>query len=187
MDDFDSYCDFCAARDKDDVDRVYHDTRYGFPVTDDTELFALLVLEINQAGLSWRTILNKEQNFRRAYDGFDIPTVAAYGESDRTRLLADAGIIRNRLKVDAAIHNANAILDLQREHGSFKAWLDAHHPLVKEDWVKLFKKRFKFVGGEIVGEFLMSSGYLEGAHVESCPVHKKILRAGPAWAKATAR
>jgi DNA-3-methyladenine glycosylase I len=187
MADFDSYCDFCASRDENDVDRVYHDTRYGFPVTDDSELFALLVLEINQAGLSWRTILNKEQNFRKAYHGFDIPTVAAYGESDRARLLADAGIIRNRLKINAAIHNAKAILDLQRDHGSFADWLDAHHPRDKEDWVKLFKKRFKFVGGEIVGEFLMSSGYLKGAHVDSCPIHEKILEAGPAWARSAER
>ncbi|WP_272700579.1 DNA-3-methyladenine glycosylase I [Desulfovibrio sp. Fe33] len=182
MADFATYCDLCAAREADDLDRIYHDTRYGFPVEDDNELFALLILEINQAGLSWRTILNKESNFRKAFDGFDISTVAAYGESDRTRLLADAGIIRNRLKVDAAIHNAKAVLGLQREHGSFKAWLDAHHPLDKQDWVKLFKTRFKFVGGEIVGEFLMSSGYLRGAHAESCPVHRKILKAGPPWA-----
>lgn len=187
MADFDSYCDFCASRDKDDVDRAYHDTRYGFPIEDDGELFALLVMEINQAGLSWRTILNKEPNLRKAYDGFDIPTVAAYGDADRTRLLADAGIIRNRLKVDAAIHNAGAVLALQREYGSFKAWLDAHHPLEKAAWVKLFKTRFKFVGGEIVGEFLMSSGYLKGAHTESCPIHRAVLKAGPAWARFTNR
>jgi DNA-3-methyladenine glycosylase I len=182
MAEFDSYCAFCAARPEDDVDRLYHDTRYGFPVTDDDELFALLVLEINQAGLSWRTILNKEANFRKAYSGFRIEAVARYGEADKARLLADAGIIRNRLKVNAAIHNANAILAIQASHGSFKNWLDAHHPLKKEDWVKLFKKHFKFVGGEIVNEFLMSSGYLRGAHVESCPVHAKVLLAGPAWA-----
>ncbi|EGB14204.1 methyladenine glycosylase [Pseudodesulfovibrio mercurii] len=187
MADFDSYCAFCATRPANDVDRAYHDTRYGFPIEDDTELFALLVLEINQAGLSWRTILNKETNFRKAYDGFDIPTVAAYGDADRTRLLNDAGIIRNRLKVDAAIHNANAVLALQREHGSFKAWLDAHHPLEKTDWVKLFKTRFKFVGGEIVGEFLMSSGYLKGAHTTSCPIHDAVLQTGPAWVRTTGR
>ena len=182
MAEFTSYCDFCAAREADDVDRLYHDTRYGFPIEDDTELFALLIMEINQAGLSWRTILNKEQNFRKAYDGFDIEKVAAYRESDRARLLADAGIIRNRLKVNAAIHNAGVILDLQREYGSFKSWLDAHHPMDKADWVKLFKRHFKFVGGEIVGEFLMSSGYLKGAHVASCPIHQTILEIGPAWA-----
>lgn len=187
MAEFTSYCDYCASLDPDDVDRAYNDTRYGFPVEDDNELFCLLVLEINQAGLSWRTILNKEKNFRRAYDRFDIPTVAEYGEPDRARLLADAGIIRNRLKVNAAIHNANAILGLQREHGSFKNWLDAHHPLEKAEWVKLFKRHFKFVGGEIVGEFLMSSGYLKGAHVDSCPVHEKIREAGPAWARSGER
>jgi DNA-3-methyladenine glycosylase I len=181
MPEFTSYCDFCHARAEDDVDRVYHDTRYGFPIHDDNELFGRLILEINQAGLSWRTILNKQDNFRRAYAEFDIRTVAEFNEADRGRLLNDAGIIRNKLKVNAAIHNARAILGLQEEFGSFKDWLDANHPMSREEWTRLFKKHFKFVGGEIVGEFLMSSGYLKGAHVESCPVHHAILELGPAW------
>lgn len=180
---FESYCDLCHSRPEDDVDRVYHDTLYGFPVDDDNELFGRLILEINQAGLSWRTILNKQDNFRRAYAGFDIEAVAAFGEADRARLLADAGIIRNRLKVGAAIHNAEVILGLRREYGSFKNWLDAHHPLDRDEWTRLFKKHFKFVGGEIVGEFLMSTGYLRGAHVPSCPVHHIILALDPAWAR----
>lgn len=181
MPDFESYCDIVADYTEDDVDRVYHDTQYGFPIEDDNELFGRLILEINQAGLSWRTILNKQDNFRKAYDQFDIRTIAGYDESDRDRLLSDAGIIRNKLKVNAAIHNANAILELNKEFGSFKGWLDAHHPLAKADWLTLFKKHFKFVGGEIVGEFLMSSGYLPGAHVEECPVYAEILELEPAW------
>ncbi len=184
MADFKSYCEACWSFAKDDVDRVYHDTQYGFPIDDDNELFGRLILEINQAGLSWRTILNKQENFRKAYDQFDIATIAAYDEEDRTRLLNDAGIIRNKLKVNAAIHNANAILELIKEYGSFKGWLDAHHPLTKDEWLKLFKKHFKFVGGEIVGEFLMSSGYLPGAHIEGCSVYDEIMEIGPAWANA---
>ncbi len=184
MPEFQSYCEACWGRENDDVDRVYHDTQYGFPIDDDNELFGRLILEINQAGLSWRTILNKQDNFRKAYDQFDIATIAAYDESDRERLLSDAGIIRNKLKVNAAIHNANAILGLNKEYGSFKGWLDAHHPLTKEEWLKLFKKHFKFVGGEIVGEFLMSSGYLPGAHIEKCSVYDEIMEIGPAWATA---
>jgi len=180
---FTSYCDYCLTRDENDVDRVYHNTQYGFPIEDDNELFGRLILEINQAGLSWRTILNKQDNFRAAYSQFDIATVAAYDEDERARLLSDAGIIRNKLKVNAAIHNANAILELQKEYGSFKGWLDAHHPLTKEEWVKLFKKPFKFVGGEIVGEFLMSSSYLPGAHIETCPVYDQIMKLDPAWAE----
>lgn len=183
MPEFHSYCEFCWARDNDDVDRVYHDTQYGFPIDDDNELFGRLILEINQAGLSWRTILNKQENFRAAYDQFDIHKIAAYDESDRKRLLSDAGIIRNKLKVNAAIHNANAILKLNTKFGSFKGWLDAHHPLSKEEWVKLFKKQFKFVGGEIVGEFLMSTGYLPGAHIETCPVYSEIMSKSPRWAE----
>jgi len=161
----------------------YHDNRYGFPVHDDNELFGRLVMEINQAGLSWETILKKEENFRRAYDNFDLKKVAAYTEKDRERLLNDAGIIRNKLKVNAAIENAKTILALQKEYGSFEKWLEHHHPRTKEDWVKLFKKTFRFTGGEIVNEFLMSIGYLPGAHAETCPVHKTILKTKPMWLK----
>ena len=161
----------------------YHDTEYGFPLDDDAALFERLILEINQAGLSWLTILKKRDAFRRAYDGFDPAIVAAYGARDRRRLLADTGIIRNRLKVDAAIANAARILELRESHGSFAAWLAAHHPRSKAEWVALFKRTFRFTGGEIVGEFLMSIGYLPGAHVETCPVHRRILRQRPPWAR----
>lgn len=178
-----SYCDFVARLEPDNLHRIYHDTAYGFPLDDDNELFGRLLLEINQAGLSWDLMLKKQENFRAAYAGFDIGAVAAFTERDRERLLADAGIIRNKLKVNAAIHNAGVIQELQRDFGSFKAWLDHHHPLAKEAWVKLFKQHFKFTGGEIVGEFLMSTGYLLGAHVESCPVYAEILEIGPAWAR----
>jgi len=159
----------------------YHDRQYGFPIEDDDGLFGRLLLEINQAGLSWLTILKKQERFVVAYDGFSIERVAGYGDADRARLLADAGIIRNRLKVDAAISNARAIMDLRESHGSFGAWLDAHHPLEKADWVKLFKKTFRFTGGEITGEFLMSTGYLPGAHVPACPVYDEIAALEPRW------
>ena len=159
----------------------YHETEYGFPIADDDRLFERLVLEINQAGLSWLTVLKKKAGFQAAYQGFDIDTVAAYGEADKSRLLADAGIIRNRLKVDAAIGNAQRIQNLRASHGSFKGWLDAHHPLSREDWVKLFKKTFTFTGGEITGEFLMSTGYLPGAHDEDCPVFARVARLDPPW------
>jgi DNA-3-methyladenine glycosylase I len=176
-----TYCDFVRDRALDNVHRDYHDHEYGFPLHDDNRLFERLVLEINQAGLSWETILKKKDNFRRAYDGFDVDVVAAYGEAGKARLLADAGIIRNRLKVSAAIENAKRIQALRAGHGSFKGWLDQHHPLTKDEWVKLFKKTFVFTGGEIVGEFLLSTGYLPGAHDESCPVYKRIAKLKPAW------
>jgi DNA-3-methyladenine glycosylase I len=176
-----SYCDAVSRMEKNNVHRIYHDTAYGFTIHDDNELFERLILEINQAGLSWTTILNKQTNFKKAYHGFDIKKVAAYKEKDRNRLLNDAGIIRNRLKVDAAIHNANVILQLQKEFGSFKNWLDNNHPLTKLEWMKLFKKTFKFTGGEIVNEFLMSTGYLKGAHIDTCAIHQKILKSKPKW------
>ena len=177
-----SYCTIAPGH---EFHGPYHDREYGFPLTTDADLFERLILEINQAGLSWLTILKKREAFRRAYDHFDPELVAAYGTRDRRRLLADAGIIRNRLKVDAAIVNAQRILELRKSHGSFAGWLAAHHPRSKKEWVTLFKETFRFTGGEIVGSFLMSIGYLEGAHDKSCPVYQRILRRRPAWARKT--
>ena len=178
-----TYCDYCKSHPEDTYNKVYHETQYGFPIESDDELFERLVLEINQAGLSWITILKKADNFRKAYDGFDIEKIAKYSEKDRARLLADAGIIRNRLKVNAAIVNAQRILELSKEFGSFKGWLDANRPLTKEEWTKLFKKTFVFTGGEIVNEFLISTGYLPGAHQTDCPIYKKVASLRPAWMK----
>ncbi len=177
-----SYCEYIRLYPEDDYNRLYHDTEYGFPLDDDNALFERLMLEINQAGLSWITILKKADNFHRAYDGFNIVRVASYGEPDVARLLADSGIIRNRLKINAAIHNARRIQELQGEHGSFKAWLDVHHPSPLEDWTRLFKSTFRFTGGEIVREFLVSTGYLPGAHDEDCPVYASVMKLKPAWA-----
>ena len=176
-----SYCEAVKELDQTNVHRIYHDNAYGFPIDDDNELFERLVLEINQAGLSWTTILNKQKNFQLAFDGFDVAKVAAYREADRQRLLNDASIIRNRLKIDAAIHNAGVILALREEFGSFRNWLDRHHPKSKSEWVKLFKQTFLFTGGEIVNEFMMSTGYFPGAHIESCPFYHQVIEAKPAW------
>jgi DNA-3-methyladenine glycosylase I len=178
-----TYCDFAPAH---PVHGPYHDHEYGVPSRDESALFERLILEINQAGLSWETILKKREGFRRAYDEFDVDTVAAYGEADRARLLADPGIIRNRLKVEAAIHNAQVIRGLRHSHGGFAQWLDAHASFDgalrdKTSWVKLFKTSFRFTGGEIVGEFLMSLGYLPGAHREDCPAYQRIAKLKPVW------
>ncbi|MBD3582424.1 DNA-3-methyladenine glycosylase I [Flavobacterium selenitireducens] len=178
-----SYIDGMEPESRKSLHKNYHDNYYGFPIHDDNELFGRLIMEINQAGLSWETILKKEETFRKAYDGFNIAKVAGYTEEDRLRLLSDPGIIRNKLKVNAAIENAKTILTLQNEFGSFEKWLAHHHPKTKEEWVKLFKKTFRFTGGEIVNEFLMSIGYLKGAHIESCPIYAKALKADPMWAK----
>ncbi len=194
-----SYCDVAPGH---EWHGPYHDAEYGFPLTGDAELFERLVLEINQAGLSWLTILRKRAAFRAAYDGFDPERVAGYGKREVRRLLADAGIIRNRLKVEAAIANAKAVLALRESHGSFAKWLDAHLVAdvdgkprgqkdakpgagrlirTREEWVRLFRQTFRFTGGEIVGEFLISTGYLPGAHRESCPVYPRIVKRRPPW------
>ncbi|GHO44732.1 DNA-3-methyladenine glycosylase I [Ktedonospora formicarum] len=176
-----SYCE--VARDN-NFHQVYHDSEYGFPLTTDAALFERLALEINQAGLSWLTILKKKEHFHRAFDGFDLDRVSAYGTREEERLLNDAGIIRNKLKVRAVIENARRLVVIREQHGSFVAWLDAHHPLDREQWRKLFKKTFVFTGGEIVNEFLMSTGYLSGAHNESCPIYHQISTLNPPWMRA---
>ncbi len=174
------YCDFAPGH---PLHGPYHDQEYGFRSDDETVLFERLLLEINQAGLSWELMLKKRETMRAAYAGFAVDRVAAFGEADVACLLADPGIIRNRLKVAAAIDNARTIQGLRDSHGGFAAWLAAHHPRDKADWVKLFRKTFRFTGGEIVGEFLMSLGYLPGAHRADCPVHARILALRPPWAR----
>lgn len=169
-----SYCAFVATLDENNLHRIYHDTQYGFSIQDDNELFGRLILEINQAGLSWITILKKQNSFRLAYDNFNIQKIANYTQTDIDRLLRNEGIIRNRLKINATIYNAQAILKLKKEYKSFKNWLDSQPKMELKDWVKLFKKHFKFVGGEITNEFLMSTGYLPGSHIQECPIYKKI-------------
>ena len=178
-----SYCEYLHDHPEDTLNKLYHDTEYGFPLANDAALLERLAHEINQAGLSWTLILKRKDNFHNAFEGFDVDKVAAYQEPDVTRLLADAGIIRNRLKVNAVIENARRIQGLRGEYGSFKGWLDAHHPLSLDEWVKLFKKTFLFTGGEIVREFLVSTGYLPGAHDHECPVYWQIARLQPAWTR----
>lgn len=197
------YCEYCVnLKDENDVDKIYHDNHYGVRIEEDNELFCRLVMEINQAGLSWRTILMKEKGFRKAYHNFNIKKVAKYEDIDFTRLMNDAGIIRNRLKIHAAIYNAQQLLLVQKEFGSFRKWLDLNSCVIpaeagiqknkdldsslrwndntkakiKKLWLKLFKKHFKFVGGEIVGEFLMSINMLPGSHDKNCKVHKSKKR-----------
>ncbi len=172
---------YCDAATGDPLHGPYHDREYGFPIQDESQLFERLVFEINQAGLSWALILRKQDGFRAAYDGFDVDKVASYGEADVARLLVDDRIVRNRLKVNAAVHNARIVQGMRESHDGFANWIAAHHPLRKPDWVKLFKKTFKFTGGEITGEFLMSIGYLPGAHKEECPVHAEIAKQDPPW------
>lgn len=175
------YCDIAPGH---PVHGDYHDTEYGFPVDDERMLFERLALEIMQAGLSWEIVLKKRKNLNCAFDRFAVSKVAAYDADDMKRLLADEGIIRNRLKIQAIITNAQLVMDLRKSHKGFAAWIEAHHPRSKDEWVKLFRKNFKFMGGEIVGEFLMSIGYLPNAHKKTCPVYKKIIKHKPAWMKA---
>ena len=170
-----SYCEYVKNLPEDNIHRVYHDTQYGFKIDSDNELFGRFILEINQAGLSWATILNKQDNFRTAFSNFDIKKIADYDKPDISRLLANSGIVRNKLKINAVIFNARKIVELQKEYGSFKSWLKIKNDcnLNLTNWVALFKENFKFTGNEITKEFLTSTGYIKGAHIEACPILDK--------------
>ena len=174
---------YCAFAPGNPVHDHYHANEHGFPNRDEAVMFERLCMEIMQAGLSWEIVLKRRTTMNAAFAGFVVDTVAAFDDSDRARLLADPGIIRNRLKVDAIIDNARTIQSLRKSHGSFPDWLDANHPRDKAAWVKLFRSTFRFTGGEIVGEFLMSLGYLPGAHAADCPVFAAIAPLQPAWSQ----
>lgn len=163
-----SYCDIAPGH---PFHGPYHDHEYGFRVRDDDALFERLVLEINQAGLSWLTILKKRDAFRAAFRNFDVRRVAKFAARDKQRLMRDEGIIRNRLKIDAAVENAKRIVALGVP---FAQWLDQYRGLSKDEWVRLFRKTFVFTGGEITTSFLLSIGLLPGAHDRTCPVYHQI-------------
>jgi len=172
------YCDLAPGH---PFHGPYHDREYGFPLQGDDALFERLALEINQAGLSWLLVLRRREALQRAFEGFAVDRVARYGARQRARLMRDPGVIRNARKIEAVIENAGRIARLRDEYGSFAAWIAANHPRSKPEWVTIFKRTFVFTGGEITAEFLMSIGYLPGAHREDCPVFKRIARLRPAW------
>ena len=176
-------CDWAG---EDPLMQSYHDLEWGVPIHDDRALFELLILEGAQAGLSWRTVLHRREGYRRAFQGFDIATVAAYGDADRERLRADAGIIRNRAKIKAAITNARATLKVQAEHGSFdrflwsfvggKSRINAPRTMdelpAQTDESRAISKSlrnygFSFVGPTICYAFMQSAGMVND-HITSC-------------------
>ncbi|MAW08763.1 MAG: DNA-3-methyladenine glycosylase I [Flavobacteriaceae bacterium] len=159
----------------------YHDNIYGFPAKSENELFGRLVLEINQAGLSWDTVLKKEKAIKDAYRDYSFFKIAEFNNSDIQRILNDNKVIRMKSKIEAIIYNAKKIISVTEKHNSFKNFLDMHHPLTMSGWLSVFKNEFKFVGKEICKEFLMSTGYIKGAHEKSCPIYKKVIREKPMW------
>lgn len=172
----------------------YHDEEWGTPLHDDGRLFEYIVLDGMQAGLSWQTIINKRENFRKAFNGFDPKRVARFTEKDRRRLLADAGIIRNRAKVAAAITNAQRFLDVQDEHGTFDRYIwqftggrtidhrirsmaDCPTVSVEAETMSkdLVKRGFKFVGPTICYAFMQAAGMVND-HLVGCFRHREVAR-----------
>jgi DNA-3-methyladenine glycosylase I len=169
-----SYCQYVNQLPLENLHRQYHDHQYGFKLKNDNELFGRLILEINQAGLSWTTILNKKENFKTAYSNFNIHKIASYSKKEINQLLSNKGIVRNNLKIKAIIFNAQKVVEIQNEFGSFYNWLNNKKGYDLTNWVTLFKKTFKFTGGEITKEFLMSTGFVDGAHIKTCPIYSLI-------------
>jgi DNA-3-methyladenine glycosylase I len=178
---------YCLAAPGHPLHGPYHDLEYGFPAADEAVLFERLTLEINQAGLSWLTVLRKRDALRAAFADFAVDSVAGFGAAEVERLMADTGIVRNRQKIEAVIANARRIQDLRRSHGSFHRWIEAHHPRPPAEWTRLFRQNFRFTGGLIVGEFLMSIGYLPGAHEPECPVYARVRALAPPWSRSAER
>ena len=176
--------DYCKISQDSPLHKSYHDKEYGFPVSSDEVLFERLSLEIFQAGLSWGLILKKRSFIKSAFSHFNINSVSKYNTENVEDLLNNEGIIRNRLKILSIIENAKRLKRLCQIHGSFVNWLDFKHPLENKKWVKIFKNTFKFTGNEITREFLMSTGYLPGAHTTNCKVFRKIISLNPPWVKA---
>lgn len=171
-----SYCKFSQTN---ELHKHYHDREYGFPVDNDDALLERLALEINQAGLSWDLMLKKRLGFNKAFKDFAVERVAKFGSRDIARMLKDESIVRNRLKIEAVIHNAKIIKEIQKEHESFVRWIAIQSVgYDTKEWLKIFKQRgFKFVGGEVMKEFLQSIGHLPSPHEKNCPVHKEIFKA----------
>lgn len=186
----------CEWAEKTDLMRAYHDNEWGVPIHDDRDLFEFLVLEGAQAGLSWSTVLRKRNAYRKAFDNFDARKISRYSEADISRLLADPEIIRNRLKINAAVFNARAFLKVQKEFGSFDRyiWRFIHGRPIQNSWKKttdipssssesedmckdLQKRGFKFIGATICYAFMQAVGMVND-HVVGCFRYKEIKNRG---------
>jgi len=186
-----SRCKWCE---KDSLYIKYHDTEWGVPLHDEQQLFEFLMLETFQAGLSWITILRKRENFRKAFDNFDVKKIAQYDEHKIQALLQDTGIIRNKLKVRAAVSNAQAFLKLQKEFGSFDnyVWAFVNGKPIQNKWISvkelpgktklsdqlskdLKKRGFKFVGSTIVYAYMQATGMVND-HAVDCFRHEEVSK-----------
>jgi DNA-3-methyladenine glycosylase I len=177
------------------LDKEYHDKEWGVPLHDDNKLFEFIVLDTFQAGLSWSTILNKRENFRKAFDDFNAKKISRYTEKKLEKLLLDEGIIRNKLKINATVSNAKHFLRLQKEYGTFNSYIWQfvdHKPLINK-WKEqkevpatnqysdamskaLYNEGFRFVGSTICYAFMQAAGMIND-HLVSCPRYKEVNKA----------
>jgi DNA-3-methyladenine glycosylase I len=181
----------CEWPTKDPLMMRYHDEEWGVPLHDDQKIFEFLLLDAFQAGLSWKTILHKRENFRKAFDGFDVKRIAEYGEKDFNRLMADAGIIRNKAKINGTILNARCFLEVQKEFGTFDKYIwqftgwrtidnelnslasmKASSPESDAMSKDLKSRGFKFVGTTICYAFMQAAGMVND-HLSGCRFHQR--------------
>lgn len=184
----------CTWPGEDELMNQYHDEEWGTPLHDDTKLFEFMILDAFQAGLSWKTILHKRENFRKAFSNFDAVKIARYTDKKMESLMQDAGIIRNRLKIVATVNNAKRFLEVQKEFGSFDKyiWQFTGHKTINKKLTSmsqipaktaesdamskdLLKRGFKFVGSTICYAFMQAAGMVND-HITSCPRHKQVMR-----------
>ena len=174
---------YCESSKKHEALRRHHDFEHGRPERDSARLLEFLALEIFQAGLNWRLVLEKREALRQAFFHFAPARLAACGQREIRLWMANKDIIRNRLKLQAMIYNAQRVQNWKEGGGGFADWLERHHPQPPPEWVKIFRKQFRFVGPEIVREFLTGTGFLPGAHQPDCPRYAEILALHPPWAR----
>lgn len=168
-----TYCQFVRAGRAGKLLTDYHNEEYGVPVRDESVLFERLTLETFQAGLSWEIVLKKRSGLFEAFKQFNADQVAAFGPDEIETVVQNPRVIRNRRKIEAAVYNAKAIIQMREQFGGFDRWLDLQIQNEQEDWVSAFRSRFKFMGGEVVGEFLISLGIIPGSHDADCEVGQR--------------
>ncbi len=167
-----SYCAFCNSASAPKIHSQYHKKEYGINPKKDKLFFEALVLEINQTGLSWDLVLKRRNNIKLAFENYNLNKISNFNKKNINDLLSNNKIIRNKKKIIAIIYNSKIFIEIIKDNGSFKKWMDKNKNKSLDQWIKLFKKKFKFTGPSVTKEFLIATGYIAGAHDLNCIYNK---------------